>query len=146
MLGGDKNCTICTLITIEGRCGCIFQNGHMVNILSYHILNGTLNAIDKDERCTATQTLQSTYIESRIGHIEQTCSLKGYQSVTLADDIVANITRTAMIDILIGNDAHSGRRLLAGKCPVSTNINRLRLKCSRIYYFILRHCWQAEAC
>ena len=146
MLGGDEDGTVGALVTIECRGGGILEDADALHVLGNDVVNAALDTVDEDERCAGGQRLQATHVEGGVGGIVEAGTLQGYESVALAEDVVADVVGPTVVDILIGDDAHGGSRLLTGERPVGTHIDGLRLEVDRVDDFILRHCRQADAC
>ena len=146
MLGGDEDDTIGTLVSIDGGSGCILENGYRFNVIGYHIVDAAFDTIDEDERGTATEALESTHIERGICGIVEARSLKGDETIALANQVIADIAGTATIDILVRNDTYRSCGVLTGESTRGTHIDALILVGDRVNDVILGHRRQAQTC
>ena len=128
-LSHDIDCSIDSLISIEGDCCRIFQNDDAFHFFGSNAYNVSLDTVDHDQRrVLAVQCLQSAYIESRIHICITTTALQRYQAIALTNNGIADILGTTTVGSFGTNDRHGTGSLLTGQQSLGTYINGLAYK------------------
>ena len=124
-LGGNQDGAIGTLIAIKRHGGSILEDGHMIDLVGTDDADVTFHTIDKDQWGAGAQALQSTNIECGILFKIGSRSLKGYQSVALAKNRVADVLGRALVHVSAGNDRDCCCGLGTGEILVGANFDDL---------------------
>ena len=143
MLGGNEDGAIGSLVSVDGGCGCILEDGHRLNVIGNHIVNAAFDAIDEDERGAATEALESAHVERGVGGVVEAGSLERDEAIALANQVIADIAGAATIDILVRNDTYGSCGVLTAESTRGTHIDALILVGNRVNDVILRHRRQA---
>ena len=144
-LRGDEDCTVGTLIAIEGYSSGILQDRHMVDLISTDKTQIALHTIDENQRRAGAQTLQTTNIERGILFEIRTRFLQRYKTVALSENRVTDILGRTLVHIPAGNHRDCSRRLGAGKVLIGTHLDDLIHETDGCA-ILLCCCRQAQAC